>query len=99
MEFAGRAGVFRKVGQVPGASQRAAGRRSSYYLAGCAVQPGSSSRRVNTSMKTTRKPKVPLNQATRNRLLDEAVDDYAIHTLDSAGRIASWSAGAARLFG
>ena len=50
-------------------------------------------------MKTTRKPKVPLNQATRNRLLDEAVDDYAIHTLDSAGRIASWSAGAARLFG
>ncbi|HCG0253365.1 TPA: PAS domain S-box protein, partial [Pseudomonas aeruginosa] len=99
MEFAGRAGVFRKVGQVPGASQRAAGRRSSYYLAGCALQPGSSSRRVNTSMKTTRKPKVPLNQATRNRLLDEAVDDYAIHTLDSAGRIASWSAGAARLFG
>ncbi len=51
------------------------------------------------SMKTTRKPKVPLNQATRNRLLDEAVDDYAIHTLDSAGRIASWSVGAARLFG
>ncbi len=50
-------------------------------------------------MKTTRKPKVPLNQAMRNRLLDEAVDDYAIHTLDSAGRIASWSAGAARLFG
>lgn len=50
-------------------------------------------------MKTTRKPKVPLNQATRNRLLDEAVDDYAIHTLDSAGHIASWSAGAARLFG
>ncbi|HFQ6049372.1 TPA: PAS domain S-box protein [Pseudomonas aeruginosa] len=50
-------------------------------------------------MKTTRKPKVPLNQATRNRLLDEAVDDYAIHTLDNAGRIASWSAGAARLFG
>ncbi|EML5401790.1 PAS domain S-box protein [Pseudomonas aeruginosa] len=99
MEFAGRAGVFRKVGQVPGASQRAAGRRSSYYLAGCALQPGSSSRRVNTSMKTTRKPKVPLNQATRNRLLDEAVDDYAIHTLDSAGRIASWSVGAARLFG
>ncbi|WP_312024668.1 PAS domain-containing protein, partial [Pseudomonas aeruginosa] len=40
-----------------------------------------------------------MNQATRNRLLDEAVDDYAIHTLDSAGRIASWSAGAARLFG
>ncbi|CDO81363.1 PAS sensor protein, partial [Pseudomonas aeruginosa] len=33
MEFAGRAGVFRKVGQVPGASQRAAGSRSSYYLA------------------------------------------------------------------
>ncbi|HBN9525134.1 TPA: PAS domain S-box protein [Pseudomonas aeruginosa] len=99
MEFAGRSGVFRKVGQVPGASQRAAGRRSSYYLAGCALQPGSSSRRVNTSMKTTRKPKVPLNQATRNRLLDEAVDDYAIHTLDNAGRIASWSAGAARLFG
>ncbi|HDY5313617.1 TPA: PAS domain S-box protein [Pseudomonas aeruginosa] len=99
MEFAGRAGVFRKVGQVPGASQRAAGRRSSYYLAGCALQPGSSSRRVNTSMKTTRKPKVPLNLATRNRLLDEAVDDYAIHTLDSAGRVASWNGGAARLFG
>ncbi|HBO1215132.1 TPA: PAS domain S-box protein [Pseudomonas aeruginosa] len=99
MEFAGRAGVFRKVGQVPGARQRAAGRRSSYYLAGYALQPEVGCRRVNTSMKTTRKPKVPLNQATRNRLLDEAVDDYAIHTLDSAGRIASWSAGAARLFG
>lgn len=50
-------------------------------------------------MKTTRKPKVPLNLATRNRLLDEAVDDYAIHTLDSAGRVASWNGGAARLFG
>ncbi|MGA4816185.1 PAS domain-containing protein [Pseudomonas aeruginosa] len=100
MEFAGRAGVFRKVGPSSrGERQRAAGSRSSNSPC-CALQPGSSSRRVNTSMKTTRKPESPLNQAhAQLACSDEAVDDYAIHTLDSAGRIASWSAGAARLFG
>ena len=49
-------------------------------------------------MKTTRKPKVPLNQATRNRLLDEAVDDYAIHP-GQRWPYRQLERGAARLFG
>ncbi|HYF60103.1 MAG TPA: PAS domain S-box protein [Burkholderiaceae bacterium] len=40
-----------------------------------------------------------LDEATRLRLLVDAVVDYAIYMLDATGRVASWNAGARRIKG